>query len=135
MITVFVPMHGLCNVDHMPIELETPTNTTGHSKKLTKQRWTNRQRRNFFRHRIANRWNTLSKTVRSIRSIYSKPDLTSTGAPTGMSKTQTSLPCSQTYVKISQQASSLEEPYWISVSVLRIPAHYSLSPRSRALCF
>ena len=71
MIETYKYVHGFYNLFHMPLELETQTNTRGHSNKLKKERCTNRQRRNFFKHRTVNRWKTLSETVLSVPSLNS----------------------------------------------------------------
>ena len=74
-------VYGLYNVDHMC--MASTTWTICHSnlkhkqiqeataKNLKKERCTNRQRRYFFRHRIVNRWNTLSETGVSAPSLNS----------------------------------------------------------------
>ena len=46
------------------------TNTREHSMKLRKERCFNRQRRNFFRHRIVNRWNMLAENIVTPPSIH-----------------------------------------------------------------
>ena len=46
---------------YLDIELDNNTVTRGHSLKLKKERVTAGQRRHYFRHRVVNRWNTLTE--------------------------------------------------------------------------
>ena len=62
-------LHGIYKVDRMPLELDNNTVTRGHSLKLKKERMTARQRRHYFRHRVVNRWNTLTEYVVSAPSL------------------------------------------------------------------
>ena len=63
MIETYKYLHGIYKVDKMPLEQDNDTVTRGHSLKLKKERVTARQRRHYFRHRVVNRWNTLTEYV------------------------------------------------------------------------
>ena len=59
-------LHGQYHVNQMPLQRDTNTTTSGHSMKLRKERCLKRQRRNFFRHRVVNRWNMLTDNIVNI---------------------------------------------------------------------
>ena len=61
MIATYKYLHGLYEVDRMPLELDNNTVTRGHSLKLKKERVPARQRRSYFRQRTVNRWNALTE--------------------------------------------------------------------------
>ena len=63
MVETYKYLHGIYKVDRMPLELDTNTLTRGHSLKPKKERVTARQRMHYFRHRVVNRWNTLTEYV------------------------------------------------------------------------
>ena len=69
MIETYKYLHGIYKVDRMPLELENNTVTSGHSLKHQKERVTARQRRHYFRHRVVNRWNTLTEYVVSAPAL------------------------------------------------------------------
>ncbi|KAI0208215.1 hypothetical protein LSAT2_007087 [Lamellibrachia satsuma] len=63
MIEVYKHLHGIYKVDKMPLQMDHNTVTRGHGLKLKKERVTPRQRRSYFRHRVVNRWNSLTEDV------------------------------------------------------------------------
>ena len=69
MIETYKYLHGIYKVDRMPLELDNNTVTRGHSLKLKKEHVTARQRRHYFRHRVVDRWNTLTEYVVSAPSL------------------------------------------------------------------
>ena len=69
MIETYKYLHGIYKVDRMPLELDNNTVTRGHSLKLKKERVTARQRKHYFRHRVVNRWKTLTEYVISAPSL------------------------------------------------------------------
>ena len=69
MIETYKYFHGIYKVDRMPLELDNNTVPRGHSLKLKKERVTARQRRHYFRHRVVNRWNTLTEYVVSAKRL------------------------------------------------------------------
>ena len=69
MIETYKYLHGIYKVDRMSLELDSNAVTRGHSLKLKKERGTARQRRHYFRHRVVNRWNTLTEYVVSAPSL------------------------------------------------------------------
>ena len=62
-IEVYKYLHGVYIVDKMPLQMDHNTVTREHSLKLKKERVTARQRRSYFRHRVVNRWNSLTDDV------------------------------------------------------------------------
>ena len=69
MIETYKYLHRIYKVDRMPQELDNNTVTRGHNLKLKKERVTARQRRHYFRHRVVNRWNTLTEYVVSYSAL------------------------------------------------------------------
>ena len=69
MIKTYKYLHGIYQVDRMPIELDNNTITRGHILKVKNERVTARQRKHYFRHRVVNRWNTLTEYVVSAPSL------------------------------------------------------------------
>ena len=69
MIDTWKYLHGQYHVNQMPLQRDTNTTTRGHSMKLRKERCLKRQRRNFFRHRVVNRWNMLTDTIVTSPSV------------------------------------------------------------------
>ena len=67
MIEVYKYLHGQYNVEEVPLLLDEISVTRG----LKKERVETRQRRNHFRHRTVNRWNSLTEEVVSAPSINS----------------------------------------------------------------
>ena len=63
MIETYKYFHGIYKVDRMPLELDNSMVTRGHSLKLKKEHVIARQQRSYFRHRVVNRWNTLTEYV------------------------------------------------------------------------
>ena len=59
LIEVFKCTHNIYNLSDSLLELQTRTNTRGHSYKLKKQRCNTTLRQHFFIHRIVERWNSL----------------------------------------------------------------------------
>ena len=73
MTEVYKYLQGIYKVDEMKMD----TVTRGHSLKLKKERVTARQRRRYFRHRLVNRWNSLTEDVVSahtLNAFKAKPD-------------------------------------------------------------
>ena len=62
-------LHDIYKVDKMPLQMDHNTVTTGHSLKLKEERVTARQRRSYFRHRVVNRWNSLTEDVVSAHTL------------------------------------------------------------------
>ena len=71
MIEVYKYLHGKYNVEEVPLLLDEIRVTRGHSRRLKKERVQTRQRRNHFRHRTVNRWNSLTEEVVSAPSLNS----------------------------------------------------------------
>ena len=71
MIEVYKYLHGLYHVEEVPLLLVEIRVTRGHSRRLKKERVETRQRRNHFRHRTVNRWNSLTEEVVSAPSLNS----------------------------------------------------------------
>ena len=71
MIEVYKYLHGQYNVEEVPLLLDEIRMTRGHSRRLKKERMETRQRRNHFRHRTVNRWNSLTEEVVSAPSLNS----------------------------------------------------------------
>ena len=71
MIEVYKYLHGQYNVEKVPLLLDEIRVTRGHSRRLKKERVETRQRRNHFRHRTVNRWNSLTEEVVSAPSLNS----------------------------------------------------------------
>ena len=97
MIEVYKYLHGQYNVEEVPLLLDEIRVTRGHSRTLKKERVETRQRRNHFRHRTVNRWNSLTEEVvsaPSLNSFKSRLDELWRGY-SGMSKT-TAFPCAHT---------------------------------------
>ena len=69
MIEVYKYLHGIYKVNKMPLQMDHSTVTRGHSLKLKKERVTARQRRSYFRHRVVNRWNSLTEDVVSAHTL------------------------------------------------------------------
>ncbi len=69
MIETWKYMHGQYHVNQMPLQRDTNTTTRGHSVKPRKKRCLKRQRRNFFRHRVVNRWNMLTENMVTSPSV------------------------------------------------------------------
>ena len=69
MIEVYKYLHGIYKVDKMPHQMDHNTVSRGHSLKLKKERVTARQRRSYFRHRVLNRWNSLTEDVVSAHTL------------------------------------------------------------------
>ena len=69
MIETWKYLHGQYHVNQMPLQRDTSTTTRGHSMKLRKERCIKRQRRNFFRHRVVNRWNMLTENIITSPSV------------------------------------------------------------------
>ena len=69
MIEVYKYLHGIYKVDKMPLQMDHNTVTRGHSLTLKKERVTARQRRSYFRHRVVNRWNSLTEDVVSAHTL------------------------------------------------------------------
>ena len=63
MIETWKYLHGQYHVNQMPLQRDTNTTTRGHSMKLRKERCLKRERRNFFRHRVVNRWHMLTDNI------------------------------------------------------------------------
>ena len=69
MIEVYKYLHGIYKVNKMPLQMDHNTVTRGHSLKLKKEHMTARQRRSYFRHRVVNRWNSLTEDVVSAHTL------------------------------------------------------------------
>ena len=69
MIETWKYLHRQYHVNQMPLQRDTNTTTRGHSTKLRKERCLKRQRRNFFRHRVVNRWNMLADNIVTSPSV------------------------------------------------------------------
>ena len=69
MIETWKYLHGQYHVNQMPLQRDTNTTTRGHSMKLREERCLKRQRRNFFRHRVVNRWNMLTDNIVTSPSV------------------------------------------------------------------
>ena len=69
MIETWKYLHGQYHVNQMPLQRDTNTTTRGHSMKLRKERCLKRQRSNFFRHRVVNRWNMLTDNIVTSPSV------------------------------------------------------------------
>ena len=63
LIEVFKYTHNIYKLSDSLLELETRTNTRGHSYKLKKQRCNTTLRQHFFTQRIVDRWNSLQQKL------------------------------------------------------------------------
>ena len=101
MIETYKYLHGIYKVDRMPLELDNNMVTRGHSLKLKKERVTGRQQRSYFRHRVVNRWNTLTEYGVSAPSLNTfKPRLDKFWCAYSFAEKMTTFhPCAQTIVK------------------------------------
>ena len=69
MIEMYTYLHGQYNVEEVPLLRDEIRVTRGHSRILKKEKVETRHRRNYFRHRTVNRWNSLTEEVFSAPSL------------------------------------------------------------------